>query len=243
MEILIVASTLGVMSAVAAVLAMWLALGSGRAIWRAILVIAGTSGAALAFCVISGEAEAEWLVLMGVVAATTASIFMLARILGFTLVKAAANQIRAEKLQFSVRQLLTLTAVVAVVAAGARLLLPIAMTPSAIVICLTATSCLGAVAPMAVWATLRPDLTVIKTLSLVVVAFLMAGVDYYVMEATNADPGLIWGSTVIVYTVALVGALLLLRARGFRLIHISKLGQQKSAVKLNVDATLGQPVK
>jgi len=146
-------------------------------------------------------------------------------------------------MQFSVRQLLALTAVVAAVAAVARLLVPIGTTLSAIAIFLPMAFCFGAVALVAVWATLRSDLSRMKTLTLLIVTILMAGLTYFGMEATNADPGSIWGSTVIAYAMALVGSLLLVRARGFRLVRISELGQQQSAITVNVDASLLHPVK
>jgi hypothetical protein len=243
MELLVVAIVMGVISAVAAALAIWLALGSGRAIWRAILAIAGASGAALAFCAISGETEAEWLVLMWVVVATILAMFMVVRVCGFKLLDAAGKQAQSVELQFSVTHLLALTAVVAGVAAVARLLAPIATTQSAISIFLAMAMCLGAVALVAVWATLRSDFTRIKTLTLFIVAIVMAGLTYYGMEATNTDPGEIWGFTVIVYTMALVGSLLFMRARGFRLVRLSELCQPQSAVKPNVDASLGHAVK
>ena len=165
MEILVIATLLGVISAIAAVLAIWLALGSGRAIWRAILAIAGVSGVALAFCAISGEAEAEWLILMWVVGATITGMFMLVRFRGFKLVDAAGNRARSDEMQFSVTQLLALTSVVAAVAAVARLLAPIVPTPSAMGIYLAMAICLGTVAVVAVWATLRSDFTRTKTLT------------------------------------------------------------------------------
>jgi hypothetical protein len=243
-EILVVASVLGVVSAVAAVLAIWLALGSGRAIWRAILAIAGASGVAIVFCAVSGEAEAEWLVLLWVVVATITALFMLVRIRGYKLVDAAGNRARSDELQFSVTQLLALTAVVAVVAAVARLLAPIAITVSAIAIFLPMAMCFGALALVAVWATLRSEITRIKTLTLLIVTILMAGLTYFGMEVTNADPGAIWSSTVIAYSMALIGSLLLVRARRFRLVHMSELGQQQSAInKVNIDASLLHPVK
>ena len=217
-ETLVVASVMGVVCAVAAVLAIWLALGSGRAIWRAILAIAGASTVALAFCVISGEAEAEWLLFMWIVAAGVAAMFLIVRLRGFRLANAVTGKGRGpDELQFTVEQLLALTAVVAAVAAASRFLSP--TTINALGLFLAIAACLGAVALVAVWATLRSDLTRIKTLTLLVVAVVMAGITYYGMEVTNADPGPIWGGTVIVYTAALAGSLLVVRWRGFRLLR------------------------
>lgn len=230
MEFLVVAVVLGVISAVAAVLALWLALGSGRAIWRAILAVGGASGAALAFCAISGEAEAEWLAMMWVVVATITAMLIAVRIRGFKLLDAAGKQAQSVELQFSVTHLLALTAVVAAVAAAARLLTPIAAPPSAMSFFLAIAMCLGTVALVAVWAMLRSDLTRAKTLTLLIVAIAMAGLTYYGVEATNVDPGAIWGSTVIVYTVALAGSLLVVRACGFRLVRLSEIGPPQPAV-------------
>jgi hypothetical protein len=218
MEILVVAVVLGVISAVAAVLAIWLALGSGRAIWRAILAVGGVSGAALAVCALSGEAEVEWLVLMWSIVATNTAMFMLVRFGGYKLMNAAGNQVRSDETQFSITHLLALTAVIAAVAAVARLLAPMAMT--ALAMFLGIAICLALVAVVAVWATLHSAATQSKTLTLFAVAVVMAGLTYYGIEVTDADPGAIWGSMVIVYTMALVGSLWLVRARGFRLIRI-----------------------
>ena len=221
MEILVVAIVLGVISAVAAVLAIWLALGSGRAISRAILAVAGVSGVALAFCAISGEAEVEWLALLWIVGATITAMFMFVRLRGFRLVDATGKPARSDEMQFSVTHLLALTAVVAAVAAVARLLAP---TPlNAMIIFQAIAMGLGAVALLAVWATLHSAVTRFKTLTLFVVAMVMAGLTYYGIEATDADPGAVWGSMVIIYTMALFGSLWLVRVRGFRLVRTPSL--------------------
>jgi len=221
METLVVAVVLGVISAVAAVLAIWLALGSGKAIWRAILAVGGASGAALALCALSGEAEVEWLVFMWVVVATITTMFMLIRFFGYRLVSTAGNQAWSDETQFSVTHLLALTAVVAAVAAVARLLAPMGTT--ALAMFFEIALCLGVVALVAVWATLLSAVTQFKTLTLFAVAIVMAGLTYFGIEATDADPGAIWGSMVIIYTMALVGSLWLVRARGFRLVRIPSL--------------------
>jgi hypothetical protein len=231
MEIFFVAGLLGSISAVAAMLAIWLALGGERAIWRAILAIAGVSAAGLALCAMSGEAEAEWLVLVWVVAANVAALMLPVRTAGYRLASTAGNRAKSGEMQFSVRQLLALTAVVAVVVAAARLLAPTSAT--AVFIFLAISLCLGAVALVAVWATLRSSLTPIKTAALVVLSAVMAGLVYYGMEATNADPGEIWGGAVILYTIALAGMLLVVRARGFRLLHIAEAGQQQPAAPVS----------
>lgn len=218
METLFVASILGSISALATLLAIWLALGGGTAIWRAILAIAGVSVAALLFCAATGEGEAEWLVLLWVVAASVAALLLPVRLCGYRLTKPGGSRRRPGEMQFSIRQLLALTAVVAAVAGATRLLAPIAPTTSAIGFALAVALCLGVVALVAVWATLGLDLTHTKTATLVIVAALMAGLTYYGMEATNADPGPIWGGAVIVFAMALTGALLVVRARGFRLV-------------------------
>jgi len=226
---------LGVILSIVAVLAVWLALGHGTAMWRAILAIVGVSGVALAFCAASGELEAEWLGLVWVVVVALTAMFLCVRWLGFKLAYTnARSRIRSDEFQFSLSQLLALTAVVAVVAAAARLLAPFVLTVNALSFGLAIAICLGIVALVAVGATLRPVITRIKISALVITAIVMAGLAYYGIEATNADPGIVWASTVIVYAIALTGLLLLGRSYGLRLLRSSECSQERHAARQNV---------
>lgn len=218
MELLIVAFVLGVILAIVAVLATWLALGNWTVMWRAMLAIVGASGGALLFCATSGERDAEWLVVVWVIVITIAAMFVLVRWLGFKLVDTTTGSgIRSDEMQFSLVQLMALTAVVAAIAAAARMLAPLKATMMALTFGLAIAICLGALALVTVWAILQSDITRSKLSILAIAAIVMAGLVYCGMEATNADPGLVWGAVVIVYTIALAGSLLLARRHGFRL--------------------------
>ena len=218
MGLLIVALLLGVILAIVAALAIWLALGTWTLMWRAILAIVGASGVALVFCATSGELEAEWLGLVWVVVVTITAMFVFVRWFGFRLIDTTnGGRIRSDEMQFSLKQLMALTAGVAVIAAVARMLAPLVATMNVLIFGFVIASCLGTLALVAVWATLRLDPTRVKLSILAIVAMATAGLVYYGMETTNADPGLVWGSVVIVYTIALAGLLLLARSHGFRL--------------------------
>jgi hypothetical protein len=226
MEFLIAAIVLGTMLAFAAVLAIWLALGHGRAMRRATLTLLGASAGALVFCAVSGELEAEWLGLAWVVVVTITAMLAFVRWLGFHLVDTKTDgSVRSDEMQFSLRQLMALTAVVAVIAAVARMLAPLVATRDALIFGLAIAICLGVLALLTLWAMLPLDITRSKSLVLAIVASVMAGLVYYGMEATDADPGLIWGAVVLVYAMALAGALLLLRRYGFRLRYASPSSQ------------------
>jgi hypothetical protein len=222
MGLLIVAFVLGVILAIVTALAIWLALGDWTLMWRAILVIAGASGVALVFCATSGEFEAEWLGLMWVVVVTVAAMFVFVRSCGLRLADTMdGGRFRSDEMQFSLTQLMALTAIVAVIAAVARMLAPLVVTVNALIFGIAIALCLGTLALVAAWATLRSNPTRVRLSILAIVAMAAAGLVYHGMETTNADPGLVWGSVVIVYTMALAGLLLLARARGIRLLRRS----------------------
>jgi hypothetical protein len=223
MEMLFVVLVLGVTLAIVALLAIWLALGNWTLMWRAILTILGASAVALVFCATSGELEAEWLALVWVVVVTITGMFVFIRWLGFRLVDTTFNSpVRSGEMQFSLMQLIVLTTVVAAIAGVARLFAPLVATINALIFGLAIAICLGTLALVATWATLQPVTTRMKQSILAIVAILMAGLVYYGMETTNTDPGIVWGSVVIVYTVALGGSLLLARSHGFRLLRSSE---------------------
>jgi len=181
--------------------------------------ILGASAVGLVFCAASGELELEWLGLVWVLVVTITAMFVFVHWLGFRLVDTtAANRIRSDELQFSVKQLMALMAAVAVIAAVARLLTPLVATMSALVFGLAIAICLGTLALVAAWATLRSEATRIRLSTLVAASIVIAGLVYYGMETTDADPGLAWGSVVIVYTFALAASLLVARSHGFRLL-------------------------
>jgi hypothetical protein len=224
MAFVIVALMLGVILAIVAAIAIWLALGNRTLMWRAILAIVGVSGAALVLCASSGEFEAEWLGLVWVVVVATTALFVFLRWLGYRLANTRTGErIRSDEMQFSLTQLMALTAVVAAVAAVARMLAPLVATMNALIFGIAVASCVGALALVAVWATLRSDLTRVRLVILALVAMAVAGVVYYGVETTNADPGLVWGSVVIIYTITLAGLLLLARSYGVRLLRNSDL--------------------
>lgn len=217
---------LGVILAIAAALAIWLAFGNQTLMWRTIWATLGASVVALEFCATSGELESEWLGLVWVVLVTIAAIFAFARWLGFRLMDTThGGRIRPEEMQFSVAQLMTLTAVIASIAAVARMLAPLVATINALMFGIAIALCLGVLALVAVWATLRSEISRVRLSTLVVVAIAAAGLVYYAMEMTNADPGLVWGSVVIVYTTALAGLLLFARSQGIRLQRNSECGE------------------
>ena len=85
MEHLMMACGLGGTLAGLATLAIWLALGGGKLIWRLIVVFMITSGAGMLFCVASGELEAECLTLLWMVVVTITTVFLGIRWLGVRL--------------------------------------------------------------------------------------------------------------------------------------------------------------
>jgi hypothetical protein len=124
-------------------------------------------------------------------------------------------------MRYSLKQLMALTGVVAVIAAAASMLAPLVATFNALAFGIGIALCLGTLALVAVFATLRSNPTQGKYLSLALVAVAAAGLVYYGMETTNADPGWVWGLVVMLYTMALTGLLLLARSRGLRLLRTS----------------------
>jgi hypothetical protein len=84
--------------------------------------------------------------------------------------------------------------------------------------------CIGTLALVAAWAILRSAAPRITLPSFASFAIVMSGLTWYIVEATHADPGLVWGSAVFAYAVALAGLLLLARSRGFRLLLPSEFG-------------------
>jgi hypothetical protein len=232
MGMLLFALVLGVILAIAAALAIWLALGEWTLMWRAMLTIAGASGGALIFCVVSGELEAEWLGLVWVVVVTITAMFVIVRLLGFRLMVAESDdRIASDEMQFSLRQLMALMAVFAIIAGAARRLTPLIATMEALIFGLAIAFCLGALSLFTMWVTLRSDnIARIKLSFLAIFAIAMAGLVYCGMEVTNADPGLIWAGVTLVFTIVLAGLLLLARQRGFRLRSHSVAIRQRPAM-------------
>jgi hypothetical protein len=180
----------------------------------------------LIFCAASGELEVEWLGLMWIVAVAITAKFAVVRWLGFRLVNTATQQpIRSDEMQFSLAQLLGLTAIIAVIAAIARMLAPLAATLNMLLFGLGIAMCIGTLALVAAWAILRSAAALRITLpSFASFAIIMSGLTWHIVEATHADPGMVWGSAVFAYAVALAGLLLLARSRGFRLLLTSEFG-------------------
>ncbi len=224
MGLLFVAGLLGVSLAAAALVASWLAFARSSWIRRGTYAILGGSAAGLVFCFASGELELEWLGLMWIVVMTVALMFLTARSFGVRLVNTNNGKpkhdrgIPSNESQFTIRQLMILTAATAAIAAAARWLAPLTMTVEAMMFGGGIAICLGILALVAAWATLRVELNRTRCFILAVASLVMAALVYCVMEVTDADPGLVWGCVVVVYASALSTAFLFARSCGIRLL-------------------------
>ncbi len=229
MAFVLIALTLGPMLAAVAVMAIWLTLGSSKLMWRTIFAILGASGLGLLFCASSGELEAEWLGLMWIVVVTVAGMFVLVRWQGLRLVNTAKpNLICSNEFQFSVSQLLALTAAVALVVAFARVLAPMIATVNALLIGLGIAICLGALAVVASLTTLRLQEPKAGLRLFAIATIMTTGLVFVVMEATNADPGIVWGSVVVVYALCLRASFRFARTHGFSILSTSELASLRT---------------
>ena len=219
MGLFLLVGSLGVSLAGAALLATWVAFGNSNWLQRGTLAILGGSAVGLVFCFASGELELEWLGLMWVVVTTIALMFLSVRCFGVRLVQASRNSHeRSNESQFSIRQLMILTAGTAAIAAVARWLAPLTMTRGAVMVGGGIAICLGVLALVAAWAALRVELNRIRFVVLAVTSVAIASVVYSAMEVTGADPGLPWALVVVTYTLVLSTAFLGARSRGIRLL-------------------------
>ena len=210
---------LGLMLAAAASLAIWLALGRSQIMWRAILTTLGASIAGLAFCIVSGEFELEWLGLIWIVIVITAAIFLCLRHLGFRLVGGSTDiHALSKESQFSLSQLMLLTAIFAGLAAVARYLAPSAATQEALFAGISIAACVGIVAIACVWAIMNQQITRARLTLLAAVTLAMSLLVYFAMEITEADPGFVWATVIITYAGGLAGVMFVARKRGFRLL-------------------------
>ena len=150
---------------------------------------------------------------------TISLLFFSVRCFGVRLVDIQQdNGVGSNEAQFSIRQLMILTAATAATAAVARWLAPLTMTVEAMMYGAGIAVCLGVLALGLAWGTLRCEISRKRSLVLAVVSLMTAGSVYYVMEVTEADPGLVWGCVVVVYSAALSAAFLYARALGIRLL-------------------------
>lgn len=232
MAFVLIALTLGPMLAAVAVMATWLTLGSSKLVWRTILAILGASGLGLLFCAISGELDAEWLGLMWIVVITVAGMFVLVRWQGLRLVNTTKpNAICSDEFQFSVSQLLALTAAVALVVTFARILAPMIATMNTLLTGLGIAICLGTLAIVASLTTLRLQEPKAGLRLLAISTIVIAGLVFVVMEATDADPGIVWGSVVVVYALSLRASFRIARTRGFSILSTSELASLRTATQ------------
>lgn len=224
MALILIALTLGPMLAAVATIAMWLTLGGSTLMWRSIVAVLGGSLLGLVFCAVSGELEAEWLGLMWVVVITVAAMFVVVRRQGLRLVDTKKPIRRdSDEFRFSVLHLLGLTAVVALIATFARALAPLVATLNALMFGLGIAVCLGSLAIIGSLTTLRLRQSQSGLWVFVVASVVIAGTVFTVMEATNADPGIVWGSIVVVYALSLRALFGFLRNRGFAIASDSDL--------------------
>ena len=159
-----------------------------------------------------------WIVLVAV-----AAMFMLVRCKGLRLVDTRKpNLPHFDEFQFSVSHVIGLTAVAALVLAFARFLAPMIVNLNVIMTGLAIAVCLGALAVLASLTVLRRQRSKIGIRVLSIVTLVVAGLVYVIMEVTDADPGVVWGSVIVVYAVVLRSLLQLVHARGFSLVSISE---------------------
>lgn len=209
---------LGIIFSQVTVLAIWAALGRSPIMWRVIVTLIGSSLLGLALCASIGEMEAEWFVLVWILTVVVAACFLVLRRLRFKLVNVNTSLSPSSgELQFSLFQMMALLTVVATLAAGGRLLAPRMATVGALAFGLAIAFCLGVLALASVWAALGKGNVVQRLIVLILLTVGTGGLVYYVMEATQADPGSIWAVVVVVYASATVGTLLAARSLGFRL--------------------------
>lgn len=219
MGLFLLVGLLGVSLACAALLATWVAFGNSNWLQRGTLAILGGSAVGLVFCFASGELELEWLGLMWVVVTTIALMLLAVRCFGVRLVQPSrSSHDRSKESQFSIRQLMILTAGTAAIAAAVRWLAPLTMTRGAVMVGGGIAICLGVLALVAAWAALRVELNRIRFVVLVITSVAIASVVYSAMEVTGADPGLPWALVVVTYTLVLSTAFLCARSRGIRLL-------------------------
>jgi hypothetical protein len=225
MGLILVAGFLGSSLAAAALLAIWVAFGRSSWIRRGTYAILGGSAAGLGFCLASGELELEWLGLMWIVVMTITLMFLAARCFGVRLVNTNQDNSNDDRgvytndSQFTIRQLMILTAATAAIAAVARLLAPLMMTVEALIFGGGIAICLGFLALIAAWTTLTIKLNRTRFIILAAISLAIAAFVYCVMEVTEADPGLVWGCVVVIYAAALSTALMYARSSGIRLLR------------------------
>ena len=132
---------------------------------------------------------------------------------GYRLIEAAiANKI-------AVTPIPGVTAATAAIAAVARWLAPLTMTVEVMIFGSGVAACLGVLALVLAWGTLRCDITRFRSLVLGFISLASAGLVYCVMEVTEADPGFVWGCVVVVYSAAISAAFLVARSLGLRFLR------------------------
>ena len=194
----------------ASLLGMGLSLGLRHFLWRFVVVFVGTSTLGLGLCLAIGEMEAEWFLLIALVTGFVASATVPLRLWGLRLVRHPKMLSQATSLKFTIRQIMSVTLVVAcLLGIGRALSLEIVAFGLALAICF------AGIAATALWGTLNPAGA--GTLAASVVAVATAAIVYYGMEVTTIDPGILWFAITLTYSVLLILTLVAVRCCGYRL--------------------------
>lgn len=210
----------------ASLLGMWMALGRTHFAFRSLAAVVGIF--ALGFALGSGihEVDTEWFVLVALVMIFVAGVVGLLRLLGiraFHLAESSATSTR--DLQFTIRQLMLATLIVACLLGIGRALAPFLPPARVITFGLALAICFAAVAVSALWGTLGIRNVEARITAASLVAVVTAGIVYYVVEVTQVDPGSIWFTIVLAYSALMIISLIAVRFSGYRIARISRRSQ------------------
>jgi hypothetical protein len=194
----------------ASLLGVGLSLGLPHFLWRFIVALVGTSVLGLGLAVAIGELEAEWFVLIALVTAFAAAATVPARVWGLRLVRNPKMLTQPPNLQFTIRQLMLATLVVACLLGVGRLL-----AQNIIAFGLALAICFACIAATALCGALNPKRA--GTLTASAVALATAAIVYYGMEVTAIDPGILWFAITLAFSALLIVALVAVRGCGYRL--------------------------
>ncbi|NNE00984.1 MAG: hypothetical protein HKN47_27015 [Pirellulaceae bacterium] len=224
---IIVACIFSFFISLVSLLGLWMGLSRGTIARRACIFLVGTAILGVLLCLGIGEWEAEWLLLVAMLAGMNALIAGGLKLRGLRI--AHTSEVRDEaavELQFSLFQLMTVTTIIAVFLATGRAL-GNGMTTD-LLFAFACALTFAFVATCLLWSVLSTYAVHTRIASGCFVVTFAACVAYYVMEVAAIDPGEIWFTIVILFGSILAGALMLVRMRGYRLVRYRAIASETS---------------
>ena len=187
---------LGLKLALVACMASWLVFGTWKTpMLRLVGAIVGTAATALLFSCLIGELEVEWLVAAFVSLGVVAIMLLVLHALGG---RRKTSENEEAQNQFSVTELMVLTTVVAPIVTLGRLMSPSELTAGFFGMIGGVAFCAGLISIVCVACQLKAEQPRWRYIKSLIVAVVLASVVYYVLEATDFNPGDFWAGAIVV---------------------------------------------